>query len=80
MVRDFATIKPGPLCETISRHSVKRWDFWLSRLRELADKKSTTRLKHGTPHEVVLSAPCLSRVEQAISAMHKWRSEVETEG
>ncbi|KAJ5609906.1 hypothetical protein N7528_009172 [Penicillium herquei] len=78
--RDFAAIKPGPLCEDIPRHSVQRWDFWLSRLVELADKKSTTRLKDDTPVEVVLSASCLLRLNQAIAAMHKCRSEAEAEG
>lgn len=77
--RDFESIKPGPLCQNIPRHSVQRWNFWLSRLMELADKRSTTRLKDGVSIEVVLSASCLSRIDQAITAMHKWRSECEAE-
>ncbi|KAJ5921212.1 hypothetical protein N7466_009538 [Penicillium verhagenii] len=64
----------GPLCRDIPTYSIQRWDFWMSRLVQLADKKSTIRMKEGTPHDVVLSESSLSRVDQAIAAMHKYRS------
>ncbi|KAJ5653047.1 hypothetical protein N7490_000050 [Penicillium lividum] len=47
---------------------------------ELAEQKSTSRLKDGATYEVVLSESSLSRVDQAIAAMRKWRSSAEAEG
>lgn len=77
--KEATSIRPGPLCRDLPSFSIQRWDFWLSRLTELADRRSTTRLKDGTAHEVVLSDSSLSRVNQAIGAMHEWRSSCEAE-
>lgn len=77
---ELRSIKPGPLCSDVYPCSAQRWDFWLSRLKELAEKKSTTILKDGTPHDVALSLSSLSRLEEAITAMYKWRSSAEAKG
>ncbi|KAJ5939726.1 hypothetical protein N7466_002860 [Penicillium verhagenii] len=76
---ELRSITPGGLCKELSPQSVKRWDFWLSRLMELGDKKSSDVLKEDTLHEVSLSGSSLSRIEEAIAAMHIWRSNVEAE-
>ncbi|KAJ5334529.1 hypothetical protein N7452_006932 [Penicillium brevicompactum] len=75
--RELASIKPGPLCQDISPHSVQRWDFWQSRLVELANNKSSNET---ALEDFSLSASSLSRLEQAITATHRSRDRVETEG
>ena len=77
--KETTSIRPGPLCGDLPSFSIQRWDFWLSRLMELAGKRSTTRLKDGTAHEVALSESCLLRIDQAIDAMKMWRSSTEVE-
>ncbi|KAJ5918359.1 hypothetical protein N7454_010734 [Penicillium verhagenii] len=77
---ELRSITPGRLCKELCPQSVKRWDFWLSRLMELGDKKSSDVLKEDTLHDVSLSASSLSRIEEApIAAMHTWRSTAEAE-
>lgn len=75
--RELASIKPGPLCQDISPHSVQRWDFWQSRLGELANNKSSNET---ALEDFSLSASSLSRLEQAITATHRSRDRVENEG
>ena len=77
---ELKSIKPGPLCVDVSPCSVQQWDFRMSRVKELAEKKSSAVRRDGTPHDVVLGESSLSRLQEAITAMHKWQSSTEVEG
>ncbi|KAJ5719808.1 hypothetical protein N7493_007386 [Penicillium malachiteum] len=77
--QEVGSVGPGALCKDLPAFSIQRWHFRLSQLMELADRKSTTRLKDRAAHEVVMSQSSLSHVDQAIAAMHKWRSSADAE-
>ncbi|KAK0662120.1 hypothetical protein QBC41DRAFT_382266 [Cercophora samala] len=67
----MASIKPGPLCEGVYPQSLERWEFWRSRLAQLAGEKPLGEgedLGKGDAGQAVSSA-LLSRIKQAITAM-----------
>ncbi|KAJ5697334.1 hypothetical protein N7488_011018 [Penicillium malachiteum] len=61
----MSNVKPGPLAEGVLPISLKRWNFWRSRLVELSCAKPL----FGSGEEFVLSDTTLAHVKKAICAM-----------
>jgi hypothetical protein len=62
--RAQASIAPGPLCEGVAPQSLERWDFWRSRLTEIASAQPQAG-ENGTWED----GTSLGRIAQAIAVM-----------
>ncbi len=65
--RDKASLRPGPLCEGIPVQGLERWEFWRSRLAELASAEP--RAGEDGAGQPTPSGASLARIAQAIAAM-----------
>ena len=65
--REEASIAPGPLCEGISPQGLERWEFWRSRLAELASAES--RAGEDGEGQPAPSDASLARIAEAVAVM-----------
>ena len=64
------TTRPGPLCKGVPNLSLARWAFWRSRLCELAEMNTFTRVSAtGSSELASFSDESYSRLAQAIAAL-----------
>jgi hypothetical protein len=64
--RAQAAIAPGPLCEGVPAQSLERWDFWRSRLTQLASAQPPAG-EDGAGED----GTSLGRIAQAVAVMDK---------